>query len=161
MVTKKEQLEWMAKEFYVWPGFYKVPLRMSNTVVCEAGGNLVITREEWQQERDKMSSKPEVDSSWHERGELPPVDLPVELWVCGSFAYNCELISRRGNNYVLWNLDSDKADSVDYMHSQFRPLRTEREKEIEEMIKLIGHGYMSAEMAKDLAIKMHDAGYHK
>ena len=76
------------------------------------------------------------ENSWYERGELPPVDLPVELWVCGSFAYNCELISKRGNNYVLWNLDSDKADSVDYMHSQFRPIRTERENAIDEMITL-------------------------
>ena len=78
-----------------------------------------------------MSSKPEVDSSWHERGELPPVGVPVELWVGGTFAYNCEFISKHGNNYVMWNLDRDRANSADYMHSQFRPLRTDREKAID------------------------------
>ena len=114
-----------------------------------------------------MSSKPEVDSSWHERGELPPVGVPVELWVGGSFAYNCEFITRRGHHYVMWNLDADRPDAADYMNSEFRPLsqlnplRTEREKAIDEMVKLIGHGYMSAEMAKELAVKMHDSGYHK
>ena len=114
-----------------------------------------------------MSSKPEVDNSWHERGELPPVGVSVELWWGGSFAYNCELITRRGRHYVMWNLDADRPDAADYMNSEFRPLsqlnplRTEREKAIDEMVKLIGHGYMSAEMAKELVIKMCDAGYHK
>ena len=114
-----------------------------------------------------MGDKPEVDDSWHERGELPPAGVPVELWWGGSFAYNCELITRRGHHYVMWNLDADRPDAADYMNSEFRPLsqlnplRTEREKAIDEMVKLIGHGYMSAEMAKELVIKMCDAGYHK
>ena len=114
-----------------------------------------------------MSSKPEVDNSWFERGELPPAGVPVELWWGGSFAYNCEFITRRGHHYVMWNLDADRPDAADYMNSEFlplsqlNPLRTEREKAIDEMIKLIGHGYMSAEMAKELVIKMCDAGYHK
>ena len=113
------------------------------------------------QDRYKIQKQ---DNSWHERGELPPVDLPVELWVCGSFAYNCELISKRGNNYVLWNLDSDKADSVDYMHSQFRPLRTEREKAIDEMVSVIldYDGYMITSATAELvARQLYDAGYHK
>ena len=78
-----------------------------------------------------MSSKPEVDNSWHERGELPPVGVSVELWWGGSFAYNCELITRRGQHYVMWNLDADRPDAADYMNSEFRPVRTEREKAID------------------------------
>ena len=80
----------------------------------------------------QMSSKPEVDNSWHEYGELPPVGVPVELWVGGSFAYNCEFITRRGHHYVMWNLDADIPDTSDYMNSEFRPLRTEREKAIDD-----------------------------
>ena len=127
----------------------------------------MVTKQEWQQERDNMQKKqvqPEQYSSWHERGELPPVDLPVELWVCGSFAYKCELISKRCNNYVLWNLDSDKADSIDYMHSQFHPLRTEREKAIDEMVSVIldYDGYMiTSATAKLVARQLYDSGYHK
>ena len=111
-----------------------------------------------------MSSKLEVNNSWHERGELPPVGVPVELWFGGSFVYNCEFISMRGNNYVLWNLDSDKADSVDYMHSKFRPLRTEREKAIDEMVSVIldYDGYMITSATAELvARQLHYAGYHK
>lgn len=212
MVTKQDQLEWLANKYEKWPVSDSYVM-MNGYEAGLPGGSHYITKEEWQQERDKiayankaamvgaqrlpqvileaykaldelphtsaileawkkganefmseLSSKAKVDNSWHERGELPPVGVPVELWLGGSFAHNCEFISKRGNNYVLWNLDSDKPDCADYMNSQFRPLsplkplRTEREKAIDEMVKLIGHGYMSAEMAKELAIKMHDAG---
>ena len=105
-----------------------------------------------------MSSKPEVDNSWHERGELPPCGVPVELWFGGSFAYNCEFIVMRGNAYVMWNLDADRPDAADYMNSQFRPIRTEREKAIEEVTALVRDGLVSHEMAKEFAIKMYDAG---
>ena len=77
--------------------------------------------------------QPTTDSSWYERGELPPVMVPVELWFGGSFAYNCEFIGMRGYNYVLWNLDDDRPDCADSMNSQFHPLRTEREKTIDEI----------------------------
>ena len=84
-----------------------------------------------------MSSKPEVTNSWCECGELPPCGVPVELWFGGSFAYNCEFIVMRGNTYVMWNLDADRPDAADYMNSQFRPIRTEREKAIEEVIGIL------------------------
>ena len=80
-----------------------------------------------------MSSKPEDANAWYERGELPPCGVPVELWFGGSFAYNCEFIVMRGNAYVMWNLDADRPDAADYMNSQFRPIRTERGKEIDEL----------------------------
>ena len=104
-----------------------------------------------------MSSKPEVDNSWHERGELPPVGIPVELWVGGSFAYNCEFITRRGHHYVMWNLDADRPDAADYMNSEFRPLRTEREKAIDEMSSVMndhGHGISSVTLGE-----LYDAGF--
>ena len=85
-----------------------------------------------------MSSKPEVDSACHEREEVPPCGVPVELWVGGSFAYNCEFISKRKHHYVMWNLDADRPDASDYMNSEFRPLRTEREKAIDAACKEIG-----------------------
>jgi hypothetical protein len=137
MVTKQQQLEWLAENRESWPYIGPVMIMSDKSIGVHYGAPMpgchFVNFTEWQQERDKMSSKPEADNAWHERGELPPVGLPVELWVCGTFAYNCEFISKRGNNYVLWNLDSDKADSADYMHSQFRPLRTERERAIDEM----------------------------
>lgn len=117
-----------------------------------------------------MSSKPEVDNLWHERGELPPVGVPVELWWGGSFAYNCEFITRRGHHYVMWNLDADRPDAADYMNSEFRPLsllsplRTERENAIDEMVSVIldYDGYMITSATAELvARQLHYAGYHK
>ena len=112
-----------------------------------------------------MSSKPEVDNSWHERGELPPVGVSVELWWGGSFAYNCEFITRRGRHYVMWNLDADRPDAADYMNSEFRPLsslnplRTEREKAIEDMSRLM-HEHDS--IINDITLgALYDAGYRK
>ena len=135
MVTKQQQLEWLANKYKTWPepGSSYMGLSAVELGKFAIVNSHTITRTEWQQERDKMNSKPEVDSSWHERGELPPVGVPVELWFGGSFAYICEFIGMRGHNYVLWNLDDDKPDCADSMNSQFRPLRTELEKAIEEM----------------------------
>ena len=106
-----------------------------------------------------MSSKPEVINPWYERGELPPVGVPVELWVGGSFAYNCEFITKRNHHYVVWNLDADRPDAADYMNSQFRPLRTEREKAIDEMTNLIAKSVFGS--AKCQAEKLYDSGYRK
>lgn len=77
----------------------------------------------------------------------------------GSFAYSCEFIVKRGNTYVLWNLDDDKPDCADYMNSRFRPLRTEREKTVDEMANLIASSVFGS--AKCQAEKLYDAGYRK
>ena len=163
MVTKRQQLKWLAKRFDSLP-FDGDSILMSDEVLGYLGHEHKITNQELKQEREKMqkqSAQPAQDNSWFERGELPPVGVPVELWVGGSFAYNCEFITRRGHHYVVWNLDADRPDASDYMNSRFHTLRTEREKAIDEMIKLMEHGYMSAEIAKELAIKMHCAGFRE
>ena len=112
-----------------------------------------------------MSSKPKVDNSWHERGELPPVGVPVELWWGGSFAYNCEFITRRGHQYVMWNLDADIPDVSDYMNSEFRPLNTERDKAIDEMIGILKAKFdrsgVDGITVADIVNELYDAGYRK
>ena len=138
MVTKQEQLKWLANNLEKWKSGYDYAvvekaadgyLYVRWPSVCASG----ITKKEWQQERDKIKVKPEVDDSWFTYCKLPPCGVPVELWFGGTFAYNCEFIAMRGNNYVVWNLDADKPDCADSLNSQFRPLRTEREKAIDEM----------------------------
>ena len=164
MITKQQQLEWLAENYH---DFNEHQLLMSINALGKSAFDAdyqdfhLVTKKEWQQERDKMSSKPEVDNSWYEREEVPPYGVPVELWWGGSFAYNCEFITRRGHHYVMWNLDADRPDAADYMNSEFRPLRTEREKAIDEMVSLVRDGLVSHEMAKEFAIKMFDAGYRK
>ena len=97
------------------------------------------------------------NNSWYEREELPPCGVPIELWFGGVFVYNCEFIAMRGNKYVLWNLDADKPDCADYMNSDLRPLRTEREKAIDAACEAIGDvvgGRLVIE-------RLYDAGYRK
>lgn len=84
------------------------------------------------QEQD-MPKQQEVkqDNGWFERGELPPVGVAVQLWHGGTYAYDCELISKRGNDFVLWNLTWDRPDSADCMMCEFKPIPTERDVLIE------------------------------
>ena len=163
MITKLRQLKWLAKRFDSLP-FGSDSILMSNDVLGYLGHEHEITNQELKHERDKMDSEPEVGNPWFERGELPPVGVPVELWVGGSFAYNCEFITRRGHHYVVWNLDADRPDASDYMNSRFHTLRTEREKAIDEMVSVIldYDGYMITSATAELvARQLHYAGYHK
>ena len=106
-----------------------------------------------------MNDKPEVDDSWFTYCKLPPCGIPIELWFGGSFAYNCEFIAMRGNTYVVWNLDADRPDCADSLNATFRPVRTEREKAIEEMANLIAKSVFGSEKCQ--AEKLYEAGYRK
>ena len=161
MVTKQEQLEWLARKYKTWPEQGSSTLRLSAFEIGKFAvvNAYIITRKEWQQEREKMSDKPEVDGSWFTYCKLPPCGIPVELWVGGTFAYNCEFIAMRGNTYVVWNLDADKPDCADSLNSEFRPVRTEREKAIDEMADLIAKSVFGS--AKCQAEKLYEAGYRK
>ena len=169
-VTRQQQLEYAAKHIEKWKSGYDFAVVEKTTdghlcvrwpSICTSG----ITKKEWQQERDKMYKQSTQDNSWHERGELPPCGVPVELWFGGSFAYNCEFIVMRGNTYVLWNLDADRPDAADYMNSEFRPLRTEREKAIEEMIGILKAKFdrsgIDGIAVADIVDELYAAGYRK
>ena len=166
MITKQEQLEFAAKHIEKWKSGYDYAvveetadghLYVRWPSVCTRG----ITKKEWRQEREKMRSEPEVDDSWFTYCKLPPCGIPVELWFGGSFAYNCEFIAMRGNTYVVWNLDADKPDCVDSLNSQFRPVRTEREKAIDEMKALCAYPGSWNSTYKAFADALYDAGYRK
>ena len=109
-----------------------------------------------------MSSKPEVDNSWHERGELPPVGCeceykPVNDWV------KCKVLFAGDSLYVLGVQEVEICVRV--LDVDFRPLRTEREKAIDEMVDILkakfnrlgGDGITVAGIVDEL----YDAGYRK
>ena len=142
MVTKQQQLELIAKECHAWKGsdFILVSdTELGFRIPVTAGWHL-ITRQEWQQERDKMQKKGEKADSWHERGEFPPAGCECEAeydtnrkeWhkvrIIGVDDGECffRWLSGASNGYVTgYKRDID-----------FRPLRTEREKAIDEMALL-------------------------
>ena len=173
MVTKQQQLEWLAKNLEKWNSGYTYAVVEENTdghlqvrwpSVCSSG----ITKKEWQQERNKMNSKPEVDNSWHERGEFPPVGCECRFFSDG---YD--------ENWFDWCVFHGLATGggliVEHHHktspsrvtvcllnprtTKFRPLCTEREKAIDEMANLIAKSVFGS--AKCQAEKLYDAGYRK
>ena len=142
MITKQQQLEWLAKEFGSLP-FDGDSILMSDEVLGSMGYEHRITNQELKLERDKMSSKPEVDNSWHERGELPPVGTECEVlnnelynpaWekctIIYMSTYKC-IYSAESRSEMVGNVDLTGA-------IEFRPLRTEREKAIDAACKAIG-----------------------
>ena len=134
-VTKQQQLAWLAKQWDEWVSPARVVF-MSKVIL---GGFTSmssyaheITKEEWQQERDKMNSKPEVTSSWHERGEFPPVGCECEI--LGAFGhyqewFPCKIIAEHSGSVFAAN---ERAwINVKHGERKFRPLRTERDELIE------------------------------
>ena len=140
MVTKQQQLEYLARECHSWRGrdFILVSDTELGYRLPVSSGCHLITREEWQQERDKMSSKPEVDNSWHERGELPPVGGVCEAMINGEWIA-AEVLRHRINSAGM-NVAAvmSCASFGVYWAVDFRPLRTEREKAIDAACKAIG-----------------------
>lgn len=190
-VTKQQQLEWLASKIVKWPAYgEKIPVSVDdagNPKFYMPWDTMRVdcTREEWQRERDKMSKTPDVtisnqtsatitatqvggsemtitaqDNSWHERGELPPVGAICEMIDDKNTWLECEIVSHKNGFCIGW-ISSINAPFYTDDKSDFRPLRTEREKAIDEMMSLVMDGLMSHEMANELVIKLHDAGYCK
>ena len=107
-----------------------------------------------------MSSKPEVDNSWHERGEFPPAGCECYIrhscW--NSEKYEKVTVAAITNEYVIVKYATFEQHYT-LNDISFRPLRTEREKEIEEMTNLIAKSVFGS--AKCQAEKLYDAGYRK
>ena len=139
-----------------------------------------ITREEWRQERDKMQKQHDFDigsnlkvsvtatsngfgemkinTLWYELGEFPPAGTVCEVheneWV------ETFIIGMDKEGYCVYTTsDPDVGYDGDNDPSSFRPLRTEREKAIEEMANLIAKSVFGS--AKCQAEKLYDAGYRK
>ena len=86
-----------------------------------------------------MSSKPEVDSSWHERGELPPVGCECEFAPKAGGAWVRTTILAITNQNFISLPDGESVEFVLRLSNViFRPIRTEREKAIDAACKAIG-----------------------
>ena len=104
-----------------------------------------------------MSSKPEVDSSWYERGELPPVGVVClghitseDKWV------ETEVVAHR-DGYVLGWCSAEKCGYHGNENSDFRPLRTEREKAIDQMDAAIRN--RGSAISDVILGELYDAGF--
>ena len=148
MVTKQQQLEYLARECHSWRGrdFILVSDTELGYRLPVSSGCHLITKKEWQQERDKMQKQaeqaqpelPAQDNSWHERGELPPVGGVCEAMINGEWIA-AEVLRHRINSAGM-NVAAvmSCASFGVYWAADFRPLRTEREKAIDAACKAIG-----------------------
>ena len=168
-VTKQQQLEWLAEKYKSWPeqGATSLGLSVSEIGKFAIVNSYVITRKEWQQERDKMqkqAEQPSQDSSWHDRGELPPVGCECSA-VCDGQWVTVEVLRHRVNNAGMNVAAVMSCASFNvFWATDFRPLRTEREKAIDEIVNaLIGGDDRSAiqSAAVHTAELIYDAGYRK
>ena len=107
-----------------------------------------------------MSSKPKVDNSWHERGEFPPVgcecDIRHSCW--NSEKYEKVTVAAITSEYVIVKYATFEQHYM-LKDISFHPLRTEREKAIEDMSRLM-HEHDS--IINDITLgALYDAGYRK
>ena len=158
MVTKRQQLKWLAKRFESLP-FDGDSIIMSDEVLGYLGHEHKITNQELKQERDKMQKQHDFDigsnlkvsvaatsngfgemkinTLWHELGEFPPAGTVCEVyeneWV------ETFIIGMDKEGYCVYTTsDPDVGYDGDNDPSSFRPVRTEREKVIDAACKTIG-----------------------
>ena len=170
MVTKQQQLEWLAKKYCIWPVLDGAPIRMSSVAIGEVNNGLGVAHhirmDEWQQERDKMSSKPEVDNSWYERGELPPVGCECEMKHTCWDEFQHVFVLAITKEYVIVSDHSTPAIEQHYhlREMTFRPLSTERKKAIEEIASYFcdADGCQVTPCVADIiSTRLYDVGYRK
>ena len=167
MITKQQQLEWLANNLEKWKSGYDYAvvekasdgyLYIRWPSVCASG----ITKKEWQQERDKMQKKAKQavqDNLWHEHGELPPVGTICEMIDDIAMWRECKIIAHENGACIGW-VTSLNAPFYTYNKSELRPLSTEREKAINEMNELVGN-IEKYPTWRDAMTALYDAGYRK
>ena len=114
--------------------------------------------------KQQQSAKQSQDNSWYERSELPPVGCECEFcnsddewtdWLYSVFVG----FDSTGNGVVSVFGDDKGVLWISNNSSDFRPLRTEREKAIDEMVGIIkGSAFQDPEFTASI---LYDAGYRK
>lgn len=190
MVTRDDQLKWLAENSGSFSGEYAVMSMHHIGRAIEQGDTLppkppfgvyFFTRQEWMNEKDLMQKIATIDNSWHERGELPPVGCKCEwidesgvdgpagsLYPCvGDVVSVCAHKQTPGGDIIAiftWARGDGLGVAASRMPADFRPLRTDREKAIDSLIGIIcAGGYLTSRdgAAKAIAERIYDAGYRK
>ena len=115
-----------------------------------------------------MKSESEVTakvSDWHKNGELPPVGEVCEAYIDYPPQWvETEIVAHKDGFAIGWCKSVMKGCHGDKAH-EFRPLRTERDKAIDEIVGVARDiGYSSNNsiaIIGDVASAMYDLGYRK
>ena len=183
----EEWAEWLAQDSYgCWGFFQKKPLMHALSWIARSGyyqihspGNLLLG--DW---RDTLEKRPEQnelepfvsiedsqekemkqDNKWFERGELPPVGEICEIhhscW--NESKFEKVKIAAITKDYLIVEYATFEQHYL-RKDMSFRSLRTERDKEIDEMVgEFIDHygDPKGGERHLGIAEKLYDAGYRK
>jgi len=172
-MTRQEKLEWLARNVHEWPsGIDTVAPNLGET-----GKSDKFTRLEWLSMREKLQNKPELDNSWHERGEFPgigstvTVDNSYDTHDIGGDPADCI----GAECVVMATFERDNGNSKEkivcvmeprggcycFKLHMIRPLRTEREKAIDEMKQYCAYPGSWFNTYKPFAEALYDAGLIK
>ena len=114
----------------------------------------------------EMESESEVTikvGDWHKNGELPPVGDVCEWLECSQTGWQTVTVAGYYMN-AAWLVPKGKEPITVYNPTGFRPLRTEREKAVDEIVcEFIDHygDPKGGERYIGIATKLYDAGYRK
>lgn len=105
-----------------------------------------------------------LNNHWFERGELPPVGVKCEvLWGDGEWYMTNVLAHLHINSSNICPVFTTEWDDEVYVACmpcyKFRPIRTERDLAVEEMMK--DAGALQWETPKSIMLSLYDAGYRK
>lgn len=123
---------------------------------------------------DNQEQKMKQDNGWFDRGELPPVGEVVTLNSINPNNYwahhvgaELTIVSHdkdtRGTGIAVYRIvDRDGFNEYHGLVAHaFRPIRTERDKSIEDIAKIICKSGLRIDYFKDVAVAIYDAGYRK
>lgn len=95
---------------------------------------------------------------WHKSGELPPVGEVCEAYIDYPPQWvETEIVAHKDGFAIGWCNSVMKGCHGDKAH-EFRPLRTEREKAIDEMVDCLGSRWANCEA---IAAHLYENGYRK
>lgn len=97
-----------------------------------------------------------IEPEWNGEG-LPPVGTECECSYDGDPYLRTEVVAVTEKMIVIANKNNLGEDAFYHYQVKFRPIRSEREKAIDEMMKVVDHGLPS----KELVARLYDAGYRK
>lgn len=105
-----------------------------------------------------VGRKPAPDNSWHGRGEFPLVGCECEVAPKSGGAWIKAVILAVTNQNVIMLVNDEPLEVVSRASNViFRPLRTEREKAIEEMSEALIH--RGSAMSQVILGELYDAGF--
>ena len=112
--------------------------------------------------KQQQTAQPSHDGSWHDRGEFPPAGCVCEVEYRGEWI-RVEIIGTDSSGYCVFEVPENVENAPSYdgvrLPSSFSPLRTEREKAIEDMSRVM-HEHDS--VINDVTLgALYDAGYRK